>query len=108
MPGMDGSFAVGHFGGLHRHIAINGERYDRIGRFPADNITLLRQAGWLGLTVPAVFGGQAAGLQSVLSLVQSVAAGCPSTALILGMQLVHQKNHRQQRSMAGDTAPDRG
>jgi len=67
-----------------------GERHDRDGSFPHDNLARLRQAGLLSLTVPVALGGQGQGLAASSGVIDRVAQGCPSTALILAMQLTKQ------------------
>ena len=67
-----------------------GERHDRDGSFPYDSLARLHEAGLLGLTVPAALGGQGQGLAASAEIVGRVAQGCPSTALILAMQLTKQ------------------
>ena len=67
-----------------------GERHDSDGSFPHDNLARLQQAELLGLTVPVELGGQGRGLAASSDVVGLVAEGCPSTALILAMQLSKQ------------------
>ena len=67
-----------------------GERHDRDGSFPHDNLARLHQAALLGLTVPVALGGQGQGLAASSDVVGRVAQGCASTALILAMQLIKQ------------------
>ncbi|MFZ1431639.1 MAG: acyl-CoA dehydrogenase family protein, partial [Geminicoccaceae bacterium] len=57
--------------------------------FPFANFTLLHKAGLLALTVPTHLGGNAAGLAEAARLVGTIAAGEPSTALVLAMQFTH-------------------
>lgn len=66
--------------------------HDRAASFPFDNLARLRELGLLGLTASREDGGADAGLARVVSLVGTIAEGCPSTALILAMQLIHQKS----------------
>jgi alkylation response protein AidB-like acyl-CoA dehydrogenase len=67
-----------------------GERHDCDGSFPHDNLARLQQADLLGLTVPVALGGHGQGLAASSDVVGRVAQGCPSTALILAMQLTKQ------------------
>ncbi|UVL81000.1 acyl-CoA/acyl-ACP dehydrogenase [Pseudomonas putida] len=71
---------------LTQALAANAERYDRSGRFPADNFDLLHRHGLLGFTVPRELGGGGADLASARQVIAAVGKGCPSTALILVMQ----------------------
>jgi len=65
--------------------------HDRAASFPSGNLARLREFGLLGLTASPDDGGADAGLARVVSLVGTIAEGCPSTALILAMQLIHHK-----------------
>jgi isovaleryl-CoA dehydrogenase len=58
---------------------------DREGKFPSDNLAALAQAGILGLTLPAEYGGGAQGLAEAADTVEQVAYACGSTAMILMM-----------------------
>lgn len=72
-------------------LAEMGAAHDRDASFPHDALALLHAHGLLALTVPAALGGAGAGLTRTAALVQSVAQGCPATALVLAMQCVHQR-----------------
>ncbi len=63
------------------------EANDRLARFPYENFTELREAGFLALTVPEIYGGL--GLQELdyAQVVERIAWGDASTALVLGMHL---------------------
>ncbi len=70
-------------------FALGAPAHDRDASFPHDNIRLLAEAGLLNLTAPVAEGGAGAGLGRAAELVGTVAQGCPSTALVLAMQLIH-------------------
>lgn len=70
-------------------IAAAAEGHDRDGGFPHANFAALHAAGLLALTVPTRFGGLGHGLRESADLVRDVGRGCPSTALVLAMQLLH-------------------
>lgn len=76
---------------LAAEFATVAAAHDRAASFPFDTLVRLREQGLLGLTVSREDGGADAGLARVASLVGTIAEGCPSTALILAMQLIHQK-----------------
>jgi alkylation response protein AidB-like acyl-CoA dehydrogenase len=76
---------------LAAEFATVAGAHDRAASFPFDTLARLRDEGLLGLTASCEDGGADAGLARVVSLVGTIAEGCPSTALILAMQLIHQK-----------------
>jgi alkylation response protein AidB-like acyl-CoA dehydrogenase len=70
-------------------FATRAAEHDRLANFPHENFELLADAGMLSLTGSPADGGGGAGLSRVVALVGTVAEGCPSTALVLAMQLIH-------------------
>jgi alkylation response protein AidB-like acyl-CoA dehydrogenase len=77
---------------LAAEFAPLGAVHDRDASFPFDTLARLHQENLLGLTVAKEFGGGGAGLLRCVSLVGTIGEGCPSTALVLAMQLIHQKS----------------
>lgn len=71
-------------------IAEAAPVHDAEGSYPKGSLNLLRKAGVLALTVPSALGGAGAGLQLASEAVRQVATACPSTGLILAMQLSKQ------------------
>ena len=71
---------------LTRRFAAGAERHDRDASFPFENFAALHEAGLLTLTTPRDLGGHGAGLPETLRVIQAVARGEPSTALVLLMQ----------------------
>ncbi len=66
-------------------FAPRAARYDAESSFPFENYQDLRDAGLLGLTVPAQYGGPGVDpLTYVLALLE-MAKGCPATALTFNM-----------------------
>ena len=59
--------------------------YDAAAQFPAENYDDLREAGLLGLRVPAEYGGLEVDPLTYAMCILAVARGCPSTALTLTM-----------------------
>ncbi|WP_245214539.1 acyl-CoA dehydrogenase family protein [Pararoseomonas indoligenes] len=74
-----------------RRFAATAALHDREGSFPHENIVALREAGLLGLTIPAEFGGAEIGLAEAARIVGAIAEGCPATALVLAMQFIQQR-----------------
>jgi alkylation response protein AidB-like acyl-CoA dehydrogenase len=76
---------------LGAEFAETAAALDRAAAFPHDNLARLHEEGLLGLTVGRADGGEEAGLDRAAKLVGAVAEGCASTALVLAMQLIHQR-----------------
>lgn len=74
--------------GLAAQIAGHAAAHDVSGAFPAASIALLREAGLLGLTAPARFGGDGAGLAPAAEVVREVGRADAATALILAMHYI--------------------
>ncbi len=70
---------------ITRQLAASAEDYDRSAEFPRANFDLLAQEGLIGLTVSQEFGGWGAPLSEAIRVLDAVAKGEPSTALILFM-----------------------
>ncbi|WP_210748528.1 acyl-CoA dehydrogenase family protein [Actinomadura latina] len=54
---------------------------DAAAEFPAGHVPLLREAGLLGLVVPAEYGGLGGGLRDLAAATYAMGTACPSTAL---------------------------
>jgi alkylation response protein AidB-like acyl-CoA dehydrogenase len=54
---------------------------DAQAEFPAGHVALLRDAGLLGLVVPAEYGGLGGGLRDLAAATYAMGTACPSTAL---------------------------
>jgi alkylation response protein AidB-like acyl-CoA dehydrogenase len=66
-------------------IAPAAAEVDRTGTFPRRQIQALQDAGILGLTVPATYGGTGAGIPEAAAVVRELGSACSSTALIVTM-----------------------
>ncbi len=67
---------------LAKDFARRAAEHDEAGSFPFENIEALRQAGLLALVTPAALGG----LGAANRVVNTIATGEPSTALVLAQQ----------------------
>jgi len=74
---------------LSAEFALTAAGYDRSGAFPFANFEALRAAGLLSLTVPEAAGGLGEGLATACNVVGRIAAGEPSTALVLAMHYIY-------------------
>ncbi|TDC70257.1 acyl-CoA dehydrogenase [Actinomadura sp. GC306] len=54
---------------------------DAAAEFPSGHVALLRDAGLLGLVVPAEYGGLGGGLRDLAAATYAMGTACPSTAL---------------------------
>ncbi|POF63267.1 acyl-CoA dehydrogenase [Novacetimonas maltaceti] len=86
---------------LAARFATRAPAHDRSGEIATENLAELQQAGLLGLSVPRAFGGQAAPLRDIVTVVATLAQGDPSTALIVGMQYL-----QHAAIAASDTWPE--
>ena len=75
--------------GIARDFATRAAEIDRTGAFPFANFEALHDAGLLNLTVSKRHGGQGTGLSTICRLIQSIAVGEPSTALVLAMHYIY-------------------
>lgn len=67
-------------------FAATAGALDQSGEFPHENFAALQAAGLLALPAPVALGGQGEGLATTAAVIGAIAAGEPSTALILVMQ----------------------
>ncbi|HXH05325.1 MAG TPA: acyl-CoA dehydrogenase family protein [Vicinamibacterales bacterium] len=68
-------------------IAPHAARVDEEGSFPSDALRALGEAGWLGLTVPAAYGGRGQSLGVACAALDEIAQHCSSTAMVYLMHL---------------------
>ncbi|MGH2585689.1 MAG: acyl-CoA dehydrogenase family protein [Dehalococcoidia bacterium] len=74
---------------LAADFATRAAEHDRDASFPFENFRALLDAGLLGLTVPVEYGGQGAGLTFTCRVVEQIARGDASTALVFAMQVIY-------------------
>ena len=77
---------------LVSRLAQRAPQADRDGSFNHDNIADLHRHGLLALAVPAAAGGVDADFADVVDVIGLIAAGDPSTALVLLMQTLHHRS----------------
>lgn len=70
---------------VRRTIASRAADYDREGRFPRENFQDLHRARLLGLLIPQAYGGLGGNMVSYITVIEEIARGCGSTALIFAM-----------------------
>jgi alkylation response protein AidB-like acyl-CoA dehydrogenase len=68
-------------------LARHANDVDQTGRWPAESLAELAEAGLLGLTVPAALGGPGAGPQVFAAVTRILAERCASTAMIYLMHV---------------------
>jgi len=79
---------LGRATALAADFATRAAEHDRDASFPFENFEALRDAGLLSLTIPVEHGGLGAGLGLSCRVVQEIAGGDASTALVLAMQYI--------------------
>ncbi|HEX2522187.1 MAG TPA: acyl-CoA dehydrogenase family protein, partial [Terriglobia bacterium] len=68
-------------------IAPAAADVDEKSRFPRESVGALAKAGFLGLTLPAEFGGLAGSMRLACAALEEVAQRCASTAMVYLMHL---------------------
>ena len=66
-------------------FASRAEKHDLDSSFPFENYQDLREAGFLGLTIPKEFGGPGVDSVTYVLALLEMAKGCPATALTFNM-----------------------
>ena len=89
MLALDTADLVSRAATLSADFATRAAEHDRDGSFPFENFDALYEAGLLNLTVPVEYGGQGLGLAAVCRVVEQVARGDASTALVLAMHYIY-------------------
>jgi alkylation response protein AidB-like acyl-CoA dehydrogenase len=74
-------------GRLADSFAQRAAEHDRDSTFPFENYDEMRDAGYLGLTIPEELGGHGADLRELVLAQERLAMGCGSTALAVGMHV---------------------
>ena len=83
-------------------IAARADTADRAGALPAEDVAALRDAGYLGLAVPASCGGRGASLLTCVAAQMELAKGSASTALVAAMQHQVVGHQRETRTWQPD------
>ena len=68
-------------------IAARAAETDRSGAFPFENFAEMRNAGFLGLTVPEEYGGLGANPLEYALAIERIGHACGSTGLAANMHL---------------------
>jgi alkylation response protein AidB-like acyl-CoA dehydrogenase len=74
-------------GTLADRFAERAAEHDREGTFPFENYEEMREAGYLGLTVPEELGGRGASLHELILAQERLGRGDGSTALAVNMHV---------------------
>ena len=75
----------------HEVLAPHSDAVDREGRWPAEGMRALGEAGLLGLTVSTDDGGHGQGMQGLAAATEELGRVCGSTGLVFGMHCVAAK-----------------
>jgi alkylation response protein AidB-like acyl-CoA dehydrogenase len=65
----------------------NSAEVDVQGRFPAESLRALADAGLYGLCLPTTVGGKGQGMRTFAAVVEELAASCASTAMVYVMHV---------------------
>ena len=88
---------------LAADFATRADEADRIGKLPVEDINALKQSGYLGISVPAEFGGAGLSLHDCLAAHLELSQGSTSTAMVVGMQMHVFGHQRETRSWREET-----
>ncbi|MCP5096833.1 MAG: acyl-CoA/acyl-ACP dehydrogenase [Chloroflexi bacterium] len=80
---------------LAAEMMTRADAADKAGVLPAEDVKLLRESGYLGISVPTEFGGQGLSMRDCVAAHVQLAQGSASTALVAGMQ-VHVFGHQRE------------
>lgn len=79
-------------------LSTRADAADKAGVLPAEDVALLKESGYTGLSVPREFGGQGLSLRECVAAQLTLAQGSPSTAMVAAMTLQVMGHEREQRS----------
>ncbi|QSJ14706.1 acyl-CoA/acyl-ACP dehydrogenase [Nostoc sp. UHCC 0702] len=82
---------------LAKDFATRAAAHDKEGSFPFENFTALYEAGLLSLSIPREFGGQGLHLASICQVIEGIAQGDASTALVLTMHYLQHAHAARSR-----------
>ncbi|MDF5737863.1 MULTISPECIES: acyl-CoA dehydrogenase family protein [unclassified Nostoc] len=82
---------------LAADFATRAAIHDRNSSFPFENFDALHKAKLLSLTVPVEFGGLAVGYTTACRVIEKLASGDASTALVLTMHYLQHTNAARHR-----------
>ncbi len=66
-----------------RHIAERAAEIDRTEQYTWDNVALLKEAGFFGMTIPATCGGRGASCLDAVLVIEDMAKCCGITGRIV-------------------------
>ncbi|MBK0095974.1 acyl-CoA/acyl-ACP dehydrogenase [Erwinia sp. S63] len=87
---------------LTKRLAEHAEEVDRSGEFPRAAFAHLQQLGLLHFALPVSAGGGGGDLRDCQTIIQAVARGEPSTALILIMQYLNTRRLSEESNWPVD------
>ena len=87
---------------IAQNFATRAAKHDRDATFPFENFTILDESGFLNLTIPQDMGGQGLGLTSICQVIEEIASGDASTALVLAMHYLQHAKLGHHRSWNPD------
>ena len=68
-------------------LAANAAEVDTQGRFPAESLKALADAGLYGLCLPKEFGGKGEAMRAFAGVVEELSRACASTAMVYVMHV---------------------
>jgi alkylation response protein AidB-like acyl-CoA dehydrogenase len=83
-------------------IAPRAATVDEEGAFPKEALEALAREGFLGLNIPAEFGGQGQSLRACAAVLDQIGQRCASTAMVYLMHLCGAACYSARPDVAGD------
>ena len=74
---------------IAQHVALrHADAVDRDGRFPAEAVAALREAGLLGAAIPRELGGAGASFAEIVAVCHELGQACANTAMVFAMHQI--------------------
>jgi alkylation response protein AidB-like acyl-CoA dehydrogenase len=82
---------------LAHEFATRADEADRAGKLPAEDVQALKDTGYLGISIPKLYGGQELSLGECVEAHLELAQGSTSTALVAAMPIILFGNAREMQ-----------
>ena len=94
--------AVAYTKTIAQEIASRADEADKQGALPIEDVRLLQESGYLGISVPTEFGGLGLPMRDCVAAHVELAQGSGATAMVAGMQVHIFGHEREVRNWSDD------